>query len=310
MTKIDTIRFLKREELDILKYDELISNSQAVSIYCYSWYLDAVSDCWGALVKNDYEALLPIVYTVKIGQKIIYQPFFTREIGLFSKSNDEEVNLFLDSIPSSFKKIDIGLNIKTEFNNFNRVEVVNQELSLESSYESIYKEYSTNTKRLIKKAIKANCLIKESNDVDSFISFFKLNTGERVSYSDYNYNNLRKLITALLINKKGKLFEVVVDEVVVAQAVYLIQEHRVTYLKGSTDTNGKKNGAMFLLMDHLIKQYAAQAMTFDFGGSKIESIATFYKKFGAKDRAYYNYSKNEHSWMLKKGKKLRDLLKK
>ena len=108
MVKIDTIRFLKREELDILKYDKLIDGHQSVSIYCYSWYLDAVSDNWGALVKGDYKVVFPVVYTVKLGQKIMYQPFFTREVSLFPES--DELTLFLNEIPKSFKKIDFGYN--------------------------------------------------------------------------------------------------------------------------------------------------------------------------------------------------------
>lgn len=311
MVKIDTIRFLKREELDILKYDELINNSQAVSIYSYSWYLDAVSDNWGALVKGNYDAALPIAFTVKFGQRIIYQPFFTREITLFSKlKNKEELSLFLEGIPKEFKKVDFGCNLKTKLPLYIRSESVNQELSLNNTYDEIYKNYSTNTKRLIKKAVKANSLIEESGDVDSFILFFKLNTGERVRYSDYNYDKLRKLITTLLENEKGKIYQVLIDGVIVAQGVYIYQDHRVTYLKGTTDDTGKKTGAMFLLMNELIKRNSNQKKVFDFGGSKIESIATFYKKFGANDRIYYIYSKNEHSWLLKKGKKLRDLLKK
>ena len=310
MTKIGTIRFLKREELDILKYDELINNSQFVSIYCYSWYLDAVSDNWGALVQGNYESVFPIIYTVKFGQSIIYQPFFTREIALFSKSNTIKLDSFLDEVPKSFKKIDFGFNFKNDFSGYSREEAVNQELSLIGPYEDIYKNYSTNTKRLIKKAIKANCLIEESHDVDLFISFFKSNTGERVNYSSYDYSNLEKLITVLLENKKGKIYQVLINGGIVAQGIYMFQDHRVTYLKGSIASLGKKNGAMFLLMNELIKLNAEQAKVFDFGGSKIESIATFYKKFGAKDRDYFIYSKNEHSWILKKGKKLRDLLKK
>ena len=188
--------------------------------------------------------------------------------------------------------------------------MVNQELSLAVTYEDIYKNYSKNTKRLIKKAIKSDSIIEESEDVDSFIQFFKLNTGEKVRYSNYNYTNLRKLIAVLLEVKKGKIYKVLINGVVVAQGVYMVQEQRVTYLKGTTDSLGKKTGAMFLLMNELIKEHSGQSKVFDFGGSKIESIATFYKKFGAKDRVYYMFSKNEHSWGLKKLKKLRDIFKK
>lgn len=310
MTKIDTIRFLKREELDILKYDELIQRSEAVSIYCYSWYLDAVSDNWGAMVLADYTAVLPISYTVKMGQSILYQPFFTREIAVFPTAELELFRFMLEAIPPHFKKIDLGSQLKVDVLNLNRKGVVFQELALEASYESIYSAYSTNTRRLLKKATNAKATIEEIKDVERFITFFKTHTGERVNYSAYNYEKLKMLITVLLEKGIGKIVQVSVKGEVVAQGVYLFQNHRVTYLKGTTNAVGKKIGAMFLLMDEIIKQNAGQAKTFDFGGSKIDSIAAFYKKFGAKDAVYYLYSKNEHPWWLKKGKKVMDLLKK
>ena len=163
-----------QEELDILKYDKLIDSHQSVSIYCYSWYLDAVSDNWGALVKGDYKVVFPVIYTVKLGQKIMYQPFFTREVSLFPES--DELTLFLNEIPKSFKKVDFGYNKAISFHNYEIKEVVNQELSLAVTYEDIYKNYSKNTKRLIKKAIKSDSIIEESEDVDSFIQFFKFSS--------------------------------------------------------------------------------------------------------------------------------------
>jgi hypothetical protein len=59
-------------------------------------------------------------------------------------------------------------------------------------------------------------------------------------------------------------------------------------------------------MDTIIKKYAASKRVFDFGGSKVSSIAEFYKKLGGEDQTYLSFSKNNLPWLLKTAKGLRD----
>ena len=66
----------------------------------------------------------------------------------------------------------------------------------------------------------------------------------------------------------------------------------INYLKGVLTEEGKKNGAMYAMFDYIIKSNAQTGKVFDFGGSDIEGVATFYKKFGAYDNSYYSYEKN------------------
>ncbi len=309
-TNINRIKFIERKDIDLIKYNNLIEQCKTVSIYNYAWYLDAVSDNWGVLISGDYEAILPIPYTLKYGFKIIYQPFFTREISIYSQEEKPQLSTFIKALPNSFKKIDFNYSEFENLENFEIQKVNYQELDLNLSYTEIYTtSYSKNTKRLIKKALKQNIKINETIDVKTFIDFFKENTGEQVNYTNQHYKNINQLIEVAIKNKTGKLFEVTKEGSVIAYGFFFIQKHRITYLKGSVNKIGKKNGAMFSLMDKVIKEYAGENKHFDFGGSKIESIAQFYKKFGARDIAYYTYKKNDYSWIVKKGKNIRDLLK-
>ena len=312
MANIKTIRFINRKEIDLVKYNNLISKSKNISIYCYAWYLDAVSDNWGVLIQGDYDVVLPIPFTIKFGLNIIYQPYFTREITLFYDSKKEEPCLsdFINALPKKFKQIDFNISIKESIKDYKIKETQHQELNLDKPYEEVYKDYSKNTKRLIKKAKKQDCIITKTTDTEPFILFFKQNTGKQVDYTNSHYNNLNKLTKLALEHQKGVLYQVLVENRTVAYGYYLLQDHRITYLKGSATEEGKKIGAMFLLMNTVIEENCHQSKVFDFGGSKIESIAQFYAKFGAKNRNYYSYSKNEHSWLIKKGKNIRDFLKK
>jgi hypothetical protein len=77
-------------------------------------------------------------------------------------------------------------------------------------------------------------------------------------------------------------------------------------LKGACFEEEKKQGAMYGLMDFAMQKFALNYNTFDFGGSAIEGVANFYKKFGAQDCTYYDFHLNKMpTWFqtLKKIKK-------
>ena len=44
------IKYVKRNELDIEKYNACVENSLQSRVYGFSWYLDIVADHWDALV--------------------------------------------------------------------------------------------------------------------------------------------------------------------------------------------------------------------------------------------------------------------
>jgi len=57
---MNKIKYIKRADLLIEKYDTCIDLAINSRIYAYSWYLDVVADHWDALVYGDYEAVMPI----------------------------------------------------------------------------------------------------------------------------------------------------------------------------------------------------------------------------------------------------------
>ena len=51
------IHYVKREDLEVEKYNNCIENSIQSRIYAFSWYLDIVADYWDVLVLDDYKAV-------------------------------------------------------------------------------------------------------------------------------------------------------------------------------------------------------------------------------------------------------------
>jgi hypothetical protein len=109
------IAYLKHKNIDKKKWDACIEQSASSCIYAYSWYLDAVCKNWTALVLDDYKAVLPLAPRSKYSIHYVYQPFFTRYFGVFSKNKSDKttVNLFLTAIPKKFKFLEFSLHEST-----------------------------------------------------------------------------------------------------------------------------------------------------------------------------------------------------
>jgi len=79
----------------------------------------------------------------------------------------------------------------------------------------------------------------------------------------------------------------------VAAAFFMKHGNRYIFLKSGVTDQGKTNGAMHFLIDTFIKEKAEQDILLDFGGSSVETVARFYKSFGAKDCVYLQVKNNK-----------------
>lgn len=275
------MKFLNRNEIDTKQWDKRIAASPIENVFCYSWYLDAAAVNWGAFVSENYETIVPIPFTQKLGIKSFYTPAFSREIDIFG--DEFEWNEVLFALSRMFRSIHFR-------NSSNKIESEPQ--IRKHQYLKLNEEikYSTNAKRLIKKG-KETFYIEESTDPERLIQLFKDTSFRKIdSISDEDLTRLKELMNRSLENIHGELFEVYADNEMVAGGYFLRDKERITYLKGASTDEAKKQGAMFFLMDFAIQRYKDSFETFDFGGSDVENVANFYKKFGATDRTYYNYN--------------------
>ena len=263
---------------------------------------------------GDYEFIMPIPYIVKKNQSILYQPFFSQQLNVLGKESlsEELINQFISCIPEKFKLVQFNFPnyLIQNTTDYEIEEVVFQYLDLKQDYEAIASGYSTNSKRQIKKGFKNELNVIEAEDLEAFMPLFKETVGDKLNFTEDNYSRLKSLMEVGLANKSGKLWSVQKGDQVLAMGYFFIQNNRVTYLKGASSQEGRDAGAMYFLMDSVTKKYAPSNRVFDFGGSKVSSIAVFYKKLGGKDQTYLSFSKNDLPWLLKKAKGVRDKLKK
>ncbi|MCG9879609.1 MAG: aminoacyltransferase [Bacteroidia bacterium] len=299
------IRYLKHTEIDQNKWDLCIEQSANALVYAYSWYLNIASPNWEALVLDDYLAVMPLTAHRKYFISYLSQPFFTQQLGVFTKASllsQDILESFIQSIPKKFRFIDIQLNEQNQVLN-PKLKIRkrrNYVLDLSKAYEKISKSYNTQNKRNLKKAKKYELSIQSIGfkEVVLFYKSHKALTTKGVKDADYmrlqqlmeEANVQHKLICKGVYDKSGELL---------ASGAFLAHKNRIIFLLGNGSELGKEKGAMTLLMDSIIFLFADHKMILDFEGSEIEGIARFFKSFGAEKRNYYRLKVNRLPWILR-----------
>jgi hypothetical protein len=300
------IKYLTYEEIDKQRWDECINNSFNGIIYAYSWYLDIVCPKWEALVENDYERVFPLTAKNKSGINYLSQPFFTQQLGVFSKNklNEEIVGEFISKIPSKYKFVEINLNTfnKLDITKFNIKPNLTHELDLIPSYETLYHSYSDNSKRNIKQAAGFGLKYSSEINADEIITIFRQNRGKEIhTLKEKDYLILKKIISTCLYKKIAHIKGIRTKEgKLCAGAVFIESNKKVIFLFSATNDEARSAGGMSFLIDSFIRDNSQRNLTLDFEGSNDPNLARFYKSFGAKECIYHHYKKNDLPWILAK----------
>ncbi|MDO9154354.1 MAG: hypothetical protein Q7U47_11760 [Paludibacter sp.] len=290
------INHLQHKEIDFNRWDQCISQSINQLTYATSWYLNIVCPGWEALVADDYEFVMPIPVKRKYYFPYIVQPYFTQQLGIFSKNRvtEEILHHFIKKIP--YYSYELNLN---ELNQHSEIEELpNFILNLNATYAQLSSGYSKNTQRNIAKAHKFNLTIAYDQDVNSFFEFYQLNATQ-INASQFEI--IKKIIKTGKEKQIVDLLSVNNNENEMIAALCLLKTTaRLTYFLPVSNNEGKNSSAMFLLVDELIRKYAGRGFLFDFEGSKIEGIARFYKGFGAENQPYFILKRFRPSFLIGK----------
>jgi len=288
------IQHLTRNQLDEEKYNNCISKAVNMRIYAYSWYLDIVCDNWDAIILDDYQAVMPLPKRKKYGIHYIYQAPWTQQLGVFSDVVVESslVDQFIKSIPRKFKLIDVFLNSENTIDSSQIQLRDNYILSLNRPYETIRKQFSKGRKSSVKQAEKFDLTIVDNYDHDVIIELFKKNKGLELHKKGLEYDILSKLIKYSLAFNFAKSYAVINDRnELIGGAFFLIDANRITYLFSSINDKGRAKHAMSFLINHIIQTHAKSNYIFDFEGSVVKELASFFKSFGAEKETYFHFKK-------------------
>lgn len=283
------IKYIHHNQLDVEKYDTCISNAVNSRIYAYSWYLDCVCDDWNVLVKDDYEAVMPLPTRKKFGISYVYLPPWVQQLGVFSleRLNESVVESFLSAIPKKFKLVELKLNSDNHISSKKILERVNYILSLDTNFKSIVANYNSNRKRILK-ADFSKFRIEKETDPTIFLDFYSKNK-LAIQLPKDSLDCLKKLVNSK--EDAVRIWSVYFKDEMISSLLWLKDFYRIIYLLPVNSEEGKKGNASTYLINSLIEEYQKTGLILDFEGSMIKGVAGFYKSFGAKAETYYHFKK-------------------
>ncbi|CAN5394808.1 hypothetical protein BH11BAC2_BH11BAC2_23460 [soil metagenome] len=299
------IQLFTRDKIDTDRWDDCISQSPDGQIFAYSWYLDICCPGWMGLINDDYTSVFPLAGRNKFGVHYLYQPFFTRHFGLFSihPSNAIERIEFLNAIPKKYRYWDFCLHTAHQESPEDNTgeKRIYQFIDLNQDYTTLSGRYHDNHIRNLRKAEKEGLKILPDYNPDIVVEHFKYHQKEKnLGFEEGDFKTLKRLMKISGKMSGSKCWAAVTQEgEVLAGAFFMESNQRIVYLKGFTTDKGKKIGAMHYIFDRLIRANVGKEIILDFGGSSVESVARFFKGFGASDSVYLHLRINRLPTLLR-----------
>lgn len=275
------VKLLSKEKFPDKKWDKKIDELSHPRVYMYSWYLKAVGKTYSIAIDEESEQMLPVFHNRKKVFKQHYMPFFAREFQFIGKGNPERI---IDHILKQFKWSAANYHLSEEY--MGKIYSY-QYLNINQDYKDIAANYSKNTKRKLSKLKKEELEIKFNIDCELVAKQFESNAAKKIKeIKPKNIQRLQNLMEAATENRKGFSCGVYSGKNLLASGFFLDDDNHIIYLKGSSNKKGRDIGAMYYLFNAVIERFAGKRKALDFGGSNVENIAKFYKRFGAENKHY------------------------
>jgi hypothetical protein len=229
---------------------------------------------------------MPLPWKRKYGIKYISQPFFTQQLGVFSKKNlvTKDIDQFIRSIPTCFLKIALQFNSENQFLNDKTTVKNNFILDLNQNYIDLYKQFSKGRKHAIQQGLRNELTIEEI-ECKELLILAKANYSFK-GVSEKEYQKLDALIALTQKKEKVKVLGVKSEKKLIGGAVFLLDANRIIYLFSAISLKGKEMQVGSLLLNSIIEGNSNTTKIVDFEGSMSPSIASFFKSFGAKAVQY------------------------
>lgn len=287
------IRFYQHDEVDKTKWNRCVETSEAATVFVDFDFLCIADPEWGALIRGDYEAVMPLPHRSKFGVSYIFSPPFYFRLGVFSPTplTPADINEFVCHIPARFVQVDLNLNESNSDELFKKKTVfqVSHQLKLDEPYEVLYKNFSRSHKHNIKVAGSFQPVVDKDIRVEDVISLFRSNRGRdrHIRISNADYETFLRMTD--FMHRKGLLENWGIrDEEghLLAGACFLHDFDHLWFWFSGRDESRSDRRAMFYLMARYIETHACSGLFFGMSGSKNENVSQLYRGFGAERYTY------------------------
>ncbi len=265
---------------------------------------------YGILNKNNEVIGMFYVYRKKLFKflTLLTSPPFTPHIGLtytsqaenkakkhsVNKEINKSISFFLNKVNANIITLPIPFNKKDTqpffWNKFKVIPNYTYQIDLTSSIEGLHKNLDPKTRNLIKKGKKSGLTVKQHNNF-SLVKEFVMNTMKRNNVI-IDQKILHNILFSFSTDKNCFSFITYQEDKPLA-VTYCIYDHEMCYyLLGGYNEGAPHSSAGPMAVYESIQHAKSLGLTtFDFEGSMITPIESYFRSFGGKLTPYYTINK-------------------
>jgi hypothetical protein len=260
------------------KYEQLVASQDRIGFFDQIWVQDILHPTWQYLVNEQQIPLIRIPVSKKMGLKAFLQPLFVRSLPVFRALSNKEIG-FLKAQWFLHLNLD-SPQVKEESKNTGQYQL----LQWTEDITAIRAGYSENMKRNLKKSKGLHLL---PINYHQFQEFFIAQKGENIgNLNAAAWMRLAHLFATAHEKEQAMSMGVFSGADLLAVGLFFRFKEQLYFMKGTLNAQGKEKGALVFLIDAVLERFASECTSLDFVGSNQESIAAFYRKFGAEDHVY------------------------
>ena len=301
---VTALRDLARDEYRL--WDDFVDASPQGSLFCYSWWLQAIGGdvrVLGYFENNRLVAGIPLFFDKQYGLRVctmpkatqtwgvIMEPFLGKRANALSREM-QILKIFAQYLTREtifYQQFHPNLQNWLPFywNGFRQVSMCTYVLEDLTDLDQTWEGMAQNIRTKIRKAEKLGIIVIPCNIDLVFDAEVKTFSRQKKSLPRYRRGQLERLYMSAKEHNAGECFAAKDPDGRVHAAAFVVWNHkRAYYLAGGGDSSLRSSGAQSLLAWHSIRFVAQRTRVFDFCGSVVEPIEQFVRGFGTKQVPY------------------------
>ncbi len=296
---------------DYPQWDEFVDHSPQSTIYGKSWYLAEALECpFQILAVVDNQQIVAGIVLTKDGRNHFANPYLGKYLGVYYRvfkgtaytqetKRRKVTHLLLTELT---KLSTFNYFFHPQFTTYFPFHLANFENRLRYSYwinlkdqslAEIKAKFHTKLRSEIKFAEQQNFQLTEALSVDTFVAVCQQTFLQKGAKFPFTIAFLKNYCEKLVAKKVLELTGIKDGQGRVMAVVGILKTPQTsTLILSGFDKNGIQRGANEYLIYDRIQQAKKEAGFFDFEGSMIPEIESFYRKFGGEYTPYLNVYKN------------------
>lgn len=311
------ITLQRNSQLEIKRvYKEFVDKNDMASVFDENWWMDAVcgEDNWNVIIAKSGDSIIgamPYQYCCRNDRISISLPKLTQTNNLLINypNNQKYVsklgyeNKVINSIIDQIENMNISYfnqNFNYMFTNwlpfywrgYNQTTRYTYVIDDLNNLDRVYNNFHYKVRNQIKKAMKY-VNVKTDLDITSFFQINKKTFDRQKKDIPYSFDFIKELDEKCEKIGRRKIFYAIDEEGNVHASIYIIWNcNSAYYIMGGEDAKYRNSEAMTLLIWKAIQFASKVTRKFDFEGSMMENVESFFRGFGGIQKPYFKIWKD------------------